>query len=88
MNYKLETHSHTKEVSPCSWVYSKDLVDTYISHGYDGIIITDHYFTYFFDDILSDIPWEEKVDEYLKGYHNAKKYAENRSFTDFIRVLG
>ena len=86
MKYKIETHAHTKEVSPCSWVYSKDLVDTYISCGYDGIIITDHYSRYYFDDILPDILWEEKIDEYLKGYNNAKKYAEDKNIDIFLAI--
>ena len=86
MKYKIESHAHTKESSPCSRVSAKDLVDTYIANGYDGIIITDHYSAYSFGNIFKDVPWEEKIAELLSGYSNAKKYAVNKKFDVFLAI--
>ena len=65
--YKYDTHVHTSETSPCGWVSAAELVHLYKDAGFHGIAITDHYFDGFFE-ALGDMSWEEKVDNYLKGY--------------------
>lgn len=68
--FKLDTHNHTSEISSCSVITAKDMVLAYKATGYDGIVITDHYYKEYFEQMLQK-NWEEKIQQYLIGYHNA-----------------
>ena len=41
--YQYELHTHTAEVSRCAASAAADTVALYREHGYDGLVITDHY---------------------------------------------
>ena len=69
-----ELHSHTYEVSYCSNISAKELVEEHIRMGYAGLVITDHYTKDYFSS-LSVVSWDEQVREYLRGYRMAKKAA-------------
>ena len=43
--YKLETHAHTMEGSACSHIRGADLCRAYKKAGYNGLFITDHFYT-------------------------------------------
>lgn len=64
---KYDTHVHTSEISRCGKVDAKTLVHLYKKAGYHGIVITDHYTREYFDN-LSYNSWNEKINEYLRGY--------------------
>ncbi|NLX64705.1 MAG: PHP domain-containing protein [Clostridiaceae bacterium] len=68
--FKYDTHVHTKEVSFCGKVPAIEVVKLYKDAGYHGIVVTDHYFDYFFES-LESLTWDEKIDCYLKGYNMA-----------------
>ncbi|HHV59362.1 MAG TPA: transposase [Clostridiaceae bacterium] len=68
--YKYDTHVHTDETSRCGKVKARDVVRLYKEAGYNGVVITDHYFSGFFDN-SPGITWEDKIDDYLKGYRIA-----------------
>lgn len=68
--YKYDTHTHTSEVSPCGKVEASEIVRLYKQEGYNGIVITDHYYDGFFNRCLSS-SWEGKAKEYLAGYRSA-----------------
>lgn len=66
----IDTHVHTSEVSSCGRVTAKDMVNYYKKAGYDGIIITDHYFDGYFESLPYD-RWADKIDCFLSGYRAA-----------------
>ena len=66
----IDTHVHTSEVSSCGKVSAKDMVNYYKKAGYDGVIITDHYYDGFFERLSCD-RWADKADCYLSGYRAA-----------------
>lgn len=70
MEYLIETHMHTSEVSPCGRVGACEGIRTYKELGYGGVVITDHFFDRFFES-LSSMSWHDKVDQYLTGYRLA-----------------
>ena len=70
--YKYETHLHTKECSLCATASGEYQAEAYKDAGYTGIIITDHFFRGN-TCIRRDLPWEERIDLFCKGYENAKK---------------
>lgn len=71
-NYKFDLHIHTTAVSSCANVSPEDMTELYKSAGYDGIVITEHYYMEYFDR-LGSIPWCDKMKQYLQGYYRAKE---------------
>ncbi len=41
--YKIEMHLHTKYASECGKMDAKEIVDAYLSAGFHGVVVTDHY---------------------------------------------
>lgn len=66
-----ETHLHTSEGSRCAHVSAAEMVRLYKAAGYTGIVITDH-FVGGNTAIDRDLPWEQWVEGFCKGYENAK----------------
>jgi hypothetical protein len=68
--YKYETHFHTSETSPCGRVKAEEGVRIYHKAGYTGLLVTDHYFSGFFER-HPFMSWDKKTDLYLAGYRKA-----------------
>lgn len=81
--YLYETHLHTRQGSACASNTGEEMVKAAISAGYTGIIITDH--NWGGNTCLDpSLPWEEWVDEFSKGYLDAKKYGDKHNFDVFF----
>ena len=83
--YKYELHLHTKEASACARSSGPELVDFYIENGYSGMVVTDHFY-HGNTAIDRDLPWEDFITEYCKGYEAAKTAAEGRDFDVFFGI--
>jgi len=83
--YKYDTHVHTREVSPCGHVKAREVVQLYKEMGYDGIIITDHYYDDFFQS-LGKISWEDKIETYLDGYKKAVEEGNKIGITVLLGI--
>ncbi|HKL99626.1 MAG TPA: PHP-associated domain-containing protein [Mobilitalea sp.] len=70
--YLYETHLHTKEASACARIGGVEQARYYKEAGYSGIIITDHFFNGN-SCVPKNLPWEERIDLFSKGYENAKQ---------------
>ena len=72
MSFKYETHMHTIEGSACGRSTGKEMVRAYKEAGYTGVFVTDHFFN---GNCAVDrsLSWEEKVEQFCKGYENAKE---------------
>lgn len=84
MKYMYEAHFHTSDVSTCAHISAKDAVELYKNAGYSGVVVTDHFSQDCFDNKYEGNSWKEKIDYFLRGYHNAKKYETE----DFAVILG
>ena len=72
-------HFHTKDTSNCANVKAKIAVEEYIKAGYDGIVVTDHLSPSTYMKYGRELlPWEKKVDFFLRGYKSAVKAANGR----------
>ena len=60
----LETHIHTKEVSPCGWLFAGEVIAALHRLGYGAAVITDH----FIPERYTSRPQRES---FLLGYRNA-----------------
>ncbi len=82
--FKYELHAHTSDCDKCALLSGKELVRAYHDAGYDGMVITDHYFSLFFSwfgDELKGLSHDKVIERYLKGYYSAINEAEKYGFT-------
>ncbi len=72
---KFELHAHTKENDICVNMTADEIVTAYKGVGYDGIVITNHFFDLsleWYKDELAGCDHSGIIDYYLKGYKKAK----------------
>ena len=83
MAYLYETHLHSMEGSACGRVSGRDYVKFYQDEGYDGIFITDHFYN---GNCRPDreLPWEEWVHQYCRGYEIAKEEGDRLGMKVFF----
>lgn len=70
-----ETHMHTSEGSECASASGAEQAEHFKKAGYDGIIVTDHFFNgnSHINFAYPNESWERKIDLFCLGYENAKK---------------
>lgn len=81
---KFELHVHTKECDIVAHSSGADIVKMYHEAGYDGLVITDHYFSYFYDwfaDELKGLSDRDIAMRRLNGYYAARNEGEKLGFT-------
>ena len=79
--YKTELHCHSAEVSLCGKIYSDEIVSKYVEAGYTTVCLTNHFSESMFKHkrlLMSDVPWDEKVDYFMHGYHELCRAAEGK----------
>lgn len=81
--YLYETHMHTSEGSRCGQCPAKDMVRAYHEAGYAGVIVTDHNWGGN-TAVDRNLPWEEWIDTFFKGYFNAKEEGDRIGLPVFL----
>ncbi len=85
---KLELHLHTSENDLAAHVSAADAVNMYHGAGYDGIVVTDHYFSLFFDTwfatALAGKTHAQRIACWLRGYRAAKEAGERCGMRVFL----
>ena len=82
-SFLYETHVHTSPASACSDTPGRDYIPRYIDAGYDGIIITDH-FWHGNCGLDRSLPWPEFVHQFCSGYEDALNEGLKRGFPVFF----
>lgn len=82
--YIYETHLHTKEASACASSYACEYPAFYKNQGFDGIFITDHFFNGNCAVSRHSHDWERMVNDFCKGYEEAKKAGDAIGFPVFF----
>ena len=72
--YTYELHSHTSEVSGCAEVSAAESYRMHEGAGYDGIVITDHFYTDALNGRYGPV-WSDRVRGYTTGYRIMKELA-------------
>lgn len=75
MSYRYETHLHTRQGSACASASGAEMARAHKEAGYAGIFITDHFFNGNCA-VSRDLPWAQRVEEYCRGYEEAKAEGE------------
>lgn len=68
--FKYETHLHTSEGSSCASSTGAEMARAHKAAGYDGIFVTDHFFNSS-TTVPENLPWEDRIELYCRGYENA-----------------
>ena len=82
-SYKYEVHMHTAQSSACGITDGRDYIAEFKRLGYDGIIITDHFFHGNTRPSRS-LPWPDYIDEFCKGYEVAKEEGDKQGLKVFF----
>ena len=86
MSYIYEVHLHTNESSICGRTPARDYIPFYQDKGYDGIVVTDHFYgnsSYVPD---RHAPWPQQVDQYCRGFDEAYDEGIRRGFKVFFGI--
>lgn len=86
MKYTYEVHLHTDESSICGRTPAREYIPFYIDQGYDGIVVTDHFYgnpSYVPD---RSEPWEKQVSQYCRGYEEALDEGLRRGLKVFFGI--
>jgi hypothetical protein len=81
--FQYETHLHTTEASACAVFSAAEQVKYYKELGYEGIVVTDHFFNGN-TSVPRDLEWEERVDLFCRGYENAKAEGDKIGLSVFF----
>lgn len=71
MAFLYEMHLHTCQGSACGRSTGAEHARFYKDAGYQGIFVTDHFFGGN-TAVPRDLPWEERIHRFCKGYEDAK----------------
>lgn len=82
---KIELHLHTAENDLCAHVPAAEAMRMYKAAGYDAVVVTDHYFSLFFDDWfageLAGKTQAQRTERWLRGYRAAKEEGDRIGLT-------
>ncbi len=73
--FKYETHLHTVYGSACASISGRGQAIEYHKAGYSGIFITDHFFRGN-TCVPKDLPWDERIHMFCRGYEQAKEVGD------------
>jgi predicted metal-dependent phosphoesterase TrpH len=82
--YRYELHVHTAECDLAAAATASELVRRYCDAGYHGMVVTDHYFSLFYDWFapeLRGLDHRAVMARRLRGYYNARNEGEKLGFT-------
>ena len=75
--FKTELHCHSKDISQCARVSFEEIVDKYVSAGYNTLVLSNHFNTGT-KDSLGAKSWGEWVDKYVGSYKALKEFAKGK----------
>ena len=74
--YKLEMHLHTKGNSPCGHTPPSEIIKVYKEAGYDGVVCTNHFNRYLYENYLEGKNAAEKTEHFLRAFKELKSNTE------------
>ena len=86
---KFETHCHTHENDIVVNMNADEIVEAYHNIGYEGIVITNHFFGLsleWYKDVLDGKPHRDIIDYYLRGYRIAKEKGDELGMTVLMGI--
>ena len=72
--YKIETHAHTKPMSPCADFTPKETIEKYAKIGFDAVAITNHFCDYSYQDDPFNVVKKRFLDDFYQAKDAGEKY--------------
>lgn len=69
-------HLHTMDRSPCAKTDDETIARIYADHGYNGIVCTNHYNSFLYNNYYRKGSPEKNAEYYVEGYYILKKACE------------
>ena len=73
--FKTETHLHVSEISPCSKLSAREMIELYAEAGYYTVFVSDHLKSTCLNK-HPELSWQECVDKFFYGYDIARAAGE------------
>lgn len=73
---RIGIHCHTAGRSPCAQVQPERIAELYSQAGFDGLVVTDHFISYLFEEYYPKGSEESMIEFWLEGYHRVKAAGE------------
>ncbi len=86
MSYLYETHLHTAQGSRCGRTPAREYIPYYLDMGFQGIVVTDHFYGNVSYTPDRNAPWREQVDHYCRGYEEALNEGIKRGLDVFFGI--
>lgn len=86
MSYIYETHLHTAESSHCAKTPAVEYIPYYLDMGFQGIVVTDHFYGSISYTPDRSAAWHEQVDNYCRGYEEALNEGIKRGLDVFFGI--
>ncbi len=83
MPYKYETHLHTSGSSACGRSEGHEYIDGFLSLGYDGIFLTEHFYLGN-TCIPRELPWKEWAYRFCESYYKTKEAGDRAGLKVFF----
>ncbi len=87
MKYLYETHCHTSVMSQCSQLAPQEMVELYLSNGYTGVIVTEHFLngnTWLNYNEYKDRSYGDRVKRFCEGCREVQRVAEGSGLDLFF----
>ena len=81
-NYIVEMHLHTLGNSRCGHTAPADIMALYSEAGYDGIVCTNHFNRYIYEEYLEGSTKEEKLAHFFRAFNELKAYKAEKGGPD------
>ena len=78
--YRIEMHAHTSPASSCSQITPDMMAETYAKKGFDGVVITNHFFL----ENLKGETKEERLANYISDYEKTVKAAKEYNLKVYL----
>lgn len=72
----VDLHAHTSGISRCCKKDYKGIIEDNLSHGFDGMVLCNHFETHYID----GFDYDEFVDKYNNEFIQAKNYGKEKNF--------
>lgn len=80
MEFLMDPHCHAAEVSRCSKLPGKQLIEEVKNAGCQGLIVTDHYDPEFFEGYETGARFKQRLkDDFLQGYYAALEEGQKQN---------
>ncbi len=78
----IDPHAHTRGISHCCRAEAEEVLETAKAHGFDGLVLTNHYT----ENYYTDETYHEWIERYIEEWHRVCALAEQKGLRAFFGI--